>query len=452
MLIGASIPALAALAAGPSPALAASVGYKVGAITEISARCGGQNAEVEGAVDPVRGYAYEDWIGCNGIGFARSTDGGVRFGKPIRLPGSGSLAWDPAVTVASNGVVYAAFMVMDGTKSVPVVVASFDHGRTFRQKTVLSSPRQGNWGDRDFIATGPGARVYLTWDYGPSSSNVTLDCSSIGSCAITAGEVNIVIQASSNGGKSFGPMVHVSPGFPSSGGGSAPLVVEPSGKIDVLYAGSRATGGRNDSLGVGHNFFTSSVDGGHRWTKPVELGHSSGSISSSEWWIDGAISSDAAGNLYATWDTQRRGGDVGWLSYSTDHGARWSNPIRVTADGAKGPHIVQSAGGPPGIAYVGWLAVRRPWGYAEFLRTFSITRGLLSTPRQISRRFGSPRIWPGDTFGIATVSPNRLVLSWGSAIRSTHRNSEIFAVPVSVTLPAGIARTSADGSAAGHAG
>ncbi|HEY2652372.1 MAG TPA: hypothetical protein VGI50_10650 [Solirubrobacteraceae bacterium] len=174
--------ALAALTAAPRLALAATAAYRVGAIRELSARCGGQNAEVEAAVDPVGGYVYEDWIGCNGIGFARSPDGGARFDKPIRLRGSGPLAWDPAVTVASNGTVYAAFMVMKGTKAVPVVIASFDHGRTFAQKTVLSSPRQANWGDRDFIATGPGSRVYLTWDYGPSNSAVTLDCSPVGSC------------------------------------------------------------------------------------------------------------------------------------------------------------------------------------------------------------------------------------------------------------------------------
>src|SRR5579862_8045193 len=47
-------------------------------------RCPSQNAEVEQAVDGH--YVYEEWIGCtdghggNGIGFARSTDGGRTFG------------------------------------------------------------------------------------------------------------------------------------------------------------------------------------------------------------------------------------------------------------------------------------------------------------------------------------------------------------------------------------
>lgn len=58
---------------------AAAVTYHVGSIQEISQGCGG-SAEVEQAVDPTQSkYVYEAWIGCQGIGFARSTDGGVRF-------------------------------------------------------------------------------------------------------------------------------------------------------------------------------------------------------------------------------------------------------------------------------------------------------------------------------------------------------------------------------------
>jgi hypothetical protein len=230
-------------------------------------------------------------------------------------------------------------------------------------------------------------------------------------------------------------MVHLSPGFPASGSESAPLLVEQSGRIDVLYARARLLLRRRYSLGAAHSYFTASVDGGHSWTRPVEVGRGAGSIAPRAWWIDGAIGSDAAGNLYATWDTQGHGRDIGWLSYSTDHGARWSTPIRVSAYSANVAHIVQVAGGPPGIAYVGWLSDRRPYGYAEFLRAFSITDGWLSPPRRISHRFGDPQVWPGDTFGISTTSPNEVVLSWGSATRSTRGKAEIFAAPVTVTLP-----------------
>jgi hypothetical protein len=275
--------------------------------------------------------------------------------------------------------------------------------------------------------------VYVTWDYGPSDANVKLRCFAAASCAIPAGEMDIVMQRSTNGGRSFGPIVHVSPGFPASGAQVAPLLVEPSGQVDVLYARYRVMRRKGYRLGTGYSYFTSSIDGGRSWTKPVVIGRSSGTLSPTVWWIDDAIGLDAAGNLYATWDTQSRSHDIGWLSYSTDHGVTWSEPIQVSPDTAKVPRIVEVTGGPAGIAYVGWLSQRPHRGYAEYLRTFSITQGWLSPPRRISRRLGSRRIWPGDTFGISTTSPGNVVLSWGSAIRSTRGRAEIFAALVAVT-------------------
>jgi hypothetical protein len=58
----------------------------VGPITEVSRGCAGWNAEAEQAVDGR--YVYVVWIGCGGIGFARSTNGGRSFGKPLMVPGS----------------------------------------------------------------------------------------------------------------------------------------------------------------------------------------------------------------------------------------------------------------------------------------------------------------------------------------------------------------------------
>src|SRR5215831_7795409 len=58
---------------------------QVGPVLEVSRGCQGQNAEVEQAVDYP--YVYEVWMGCRGIGFARSTDGGRTFGHPLRIPG-----------------------------------------------------------------------------------------------------------------------------------------------------------------------------------------------------------------------------------------------------------------------------------------------------------------------------------------------------------------------------
>src|SRR5438105_9336274 len=113
----------AVLVFAATPALPAATTYTIGPVTNIST-CAGQNAEVEQAIDTSLGYVYETWMGCRGIAFARSTDGGLTFDQPISVPGSlGSNynTWDPAVTVGPDGTVYAAFMLTHSAQWYPVV-------------------------------------------------------------------------------------------------------------------------------------------------------------------------------------------------------------------------------------------------------------------------------------------------------------------------------------------
>ncbi len=436
---------LAVMAAVAVPATARGSGttYSVGPITDVSASCSGQNAEVEQAVDARLGYVYEIWMGCRGIAFARSTDGGRSFGTPISVPGSvGSNvnAWDPAVAVAPDGTVYASFMIAKGSQWYPVVAASFNHGATFPQVSSLLPPDPKNWGDRDFIAVGPDGTVYVTWDYGPQRTSVSFICTTGGSCAFATGDLNVVIQKSTDRGKTWSPMSHISPGFPASGGDSAPLLVEPSGRIDVLYQGYQITNTTTYTMNPAYSYFTSSTDQGQTWSPPVRVGPQGGTMSLAEWWIDGDIAMDADGNLYATWDTQGTNSDgtatdTGWVSFSTDHGQRWSAPVQAPADRLNLPHIMEVTGAGPGVAYVGWLSDSNPQGYAQYLRAFSITWGWLSGPVQVSAQFGDRSVWPGDTFGISALSAGQVMLSWGSAIPATGKKSEIFAANVGVQSP-----------------
>ena len=56
----------------------------------------------------------------------------------------------------------------------------------------------------------------------------------------------------------------------------------------------------------------------------------------------------------------------------------------------------------------------------------------LSGAARISRKFGNPKVFPGDTFAIAAFSPAALPLSWGSAVPGSHGNASVFAAPVRV--------------------
>ena len=264
-------------------------------------------------------------------------------------------------------------------------------------------------------------------------------CATSGSCAFATGDLNVVIQKSTDHGATWSAQSHISPGFPASGGDSAPLVIEPNGRIDVLYQGYQITNTSTYTMNPAYSYFTASADQGQTWSAPVRVGASGGTMSLAEWWIDGAIGIDSGGNLYATWDTQGTNpdgsaNDVGWLSFSTDHGQTWSAPLQAPADRLDVPHIMEVAGGGPGIAFVGWLSDSNPQGYAQYLRTFSITRGWLSDPAQVSTEFGDPSVWPGDTFGISTLSTSQVVLSWGSATPSSGKKSDIFGARVGVQL------------------
>jgi hypothetical protein len=410
-------------------ALAASSGRP--AVTDLSSACAGQNAEVEQAVAPPR-YVYEAWIGCGGEGFARSTDGGAHFSKPVTLPDS-SHSDDPAVAVAADGTLYVSYLRYFHNHAYPVVATSFDHGASFRASSLI--PHQaGNWGDREFIAAGRGGTVYVTWDYGPSAADVKIVCAKSGSCAYSAVDATAVVQKSTDHGKTWGPITPMQPGFPAGGGYLASIVVQPGGVVDALIL-DHPLNRRTFAVHPGHEVFTSSSDGGQTWSPAVQVGGSAGTVSDTEWWIDGDLSTDRAGNLYATWDTQSASGgsDVGWLSYSTDRGRSWSAPIRVTPDRDNAVHIVQSAGAGPGIADVAWLADNSPQGYAMYLRPFSIRHGWLAPVTQVSSMYGNPVIWPGDTFGISVLpgldragARERVALSWGSAVGGS-KNSEIYA-------------------------
>lgn len=62
-------------------------------------------------------------------------------------------------------------------------------------------------------------------------------------------------------------------------------------------------------------------------------------------------------------------------------------------------------GGPAGVAYVRWLADNSPHGFAQYLRPFSIRKGWLARPIQVSRQFGNANVWPGDTIGLRCCRP-----------------------------------------------
>jgi hypothetical protein len=395
-------------------------------------RCPGRNAEAVEAVDGR--YVYEAWIGCSGIGFARSVDGGKTFGPSILVPRSrrqfGLHAWDPSLAVAPDGTVYVAYMFGPSERAWqtsasmrPVVAVSHDHGRTLGSLSRLPVPATGkaNWGDRDFIAVGRDGTVYVTWNYGPRRDQVKIACPPTSSCYFGGGDFNAVLQKSVDGGKTWTTLAPITSGFPHGGVVSAPIVSEPGGALDVLLW-QHPTDPTTLAISPGREYFIRSTNGGRSWSRPVPIGPRAGTIALRVWWIDGSLAADSAGTLYAGWDTQSGGHDTAWLAWSKNHGKSWSPPLRVASSGTE--HLTQVAAAGRGSVYVAWQTVVQGKGYATFLRRYSLVRGWTGPAKQISPEYGKPTIWPGDTFGLATGNGSAL-LSWGSAV-APKKTSEIY--------------------------
>jgi hypothetical protein len=404
-------------------------------------RCPGPpNAEVVQAVDGR--YVYELWIGCRrSIGFARSIDGGKTFGPSRAVPGSqrvGLHTWDPALAVAPDGTVYASYMrgpeertVRSSKQMRPVVAVSHDHGRSFDRVSLPPVPPGRNFGDRPFLAVAPNGAVYVTWDYGPRRNQVRIVCPPTSSCYFNGGDFNAVIQKSLDGGRTWTKLRPISPGFPLGGVYSAPIVAEPDGTLDVLYWQHR-TNPKTLRVSPGREYFTRSTDGGKTWSRRVPIGGRAGTIGLKEWWIDGWLALDPAGTLYASWDTQRRSGDTGWLAWSTNGGKRWSKPLRVAS--SRTEHLTEVAAAARHDVYVGWQTVVPGKGYATFLRRYSLGKGWTGPAVRVSPAYGDPRVWPGDTFGLTTKNGGALV-SWGSANHGRRRGSEIYFSTVGLPAP-----------------
>jgi hypothetical protein len=393
------------------------------------------NAEVVQTYDAARGNLYEAWIGCGGIGFSRSTDGGATFEPALTVPGStpplGS-SWDPSIALAPNGTIYVGFMV-DVPGDAPVVAWSWDEGQTFAGFAYAFTPSPNEFSDRDFLAVAPNGTLYLTWDYSPNASQDVIGCASGGSCYFTNGDYNIVCAWSTDGGSNWSAPVPVNPEYPAGGAPAGPLLVEPGGSIDVLYEDYNVTGPTH-ALGVGSNYFTRSIDGGRTWSPPVRV--SNGSFPNTVWWINGALARDPTGTLYATFDTQDPTSDTAWVATSVDGGASWTS-VRVNPDVDSAAHLmVTAAMGESGSAYVAWLSNNSSAGWSAYEVPVGGNGSFLGPITLVSESFGVPGYWIGDTLGISYLGQGSVAVSWSYGVnQSGVVSSQVFEAVVAQSLP-----------------
>ncbi len=397
------------------------------------------NAEVEQAYDRALDYLYEAWIGCGGIGFARSTDGGFSFQPAVTVPGSRPVngsSWDPAIALAPNGTVYVAFMAATVDGDTPVVAWSWDHGASFAGWANASVPTLAEFSDRDFIAVAPNGTIDLTWDYSPNASLDYLGCASGGSCFFLAGDYNVVFTRSTDGGRTWSAPVPIDPEYPNGGAVAAPILVTANGTIDVLYEDYNVSGPAH-LLGNGTNYFSRSTDGGSTWSPPVPVSNTT--FPATVWWIDGDLAEDAGGTLYATYDSLSGGTDTAYVTTSADGGTTWAVPTRINPDVDAAAHaLVGVAGGAAGTAYLAWMANNSSRGWSAFEAPLTVTSNgtSLGPISRVSSLYGIPGDWVGDTLGVSWLGGNASAVSWSYGVDLNGTNaSQVYAAVLGIAPP-----------------
>ena len=279
-----------------------------------------------------RGYVYEEWMGCRGSASPGRPTAVALRAAPVYRQRSSELS-----NVGSGGRGRAGrhrLRRLHALHRRPVVPGGrrppSTTGRRFPQVSSLIAAGPEELGRPRLHRRRPAtARVYVTWDYGPSAATVTYMCAQRQLRLRDRGAQRRRCRSRPTAGRPGG-RCHVSPGFPASGGDSAPLVVEPDGRIDVLYQGYHVTNTTTYTM----TRRTATSRPRPTAGRPGRRRCRSGRTPADD--VAGGVvdrrrpsASTRRGNLYATWDTQGASSDIGWLSYSTDHGATWSDPVQV---------------------------------------------------------------------------------------------------------------------------
>ncbi len=246
------------------------------------------------------------WVAHNGTGFAEVEPVDAATGVS-NLP----YGMEGDLAVSPQGTAY----FVDLTLASVTVSRSNDAGRTWlvRNAAALAVP----WGDREWVAAGEGDLVAVTW---------------ISQLNFVGAITQLWVAVSTDGGLTFAQQTPVVEAPPA---GASGIAIAPDGTIVVGNNGDGVNA--YVSRDAGQTFVAAKV---LDTTNPTDYTFVS-------------VAADAANNLYATWAELKDGNAQVFYSASSDHGATWMAPVRVSDPGgaAASPWIAAAAAGHAAVAF-----------------------------------------------------------------------------------------------------
>jgi BNR repeat protein len=292
-----------------------------------------------------------------------SNDNGNTWEAPRQVapPGTGQFDAQIVVDPIDRRTVYAAWL--QNNKSDTVVAKSADFGQSW-SLVVADSTNAGT--DKPILVV-RGADVYVGFNH---AQKVWVSSSHDGGITFTSANVNVNAKL----------------GWSLAGGGT----VDPVGNVYFAWAGYTQNGGAKGPVNL---YASKSSDGGKTWTSTVlDVSGSPPDCSdySCGWAYLGAqitMTSDAAGTLYALWNSGvvDKGAERIYFASSTTAGATWSPKVDVSAAAAGVEHAFPAiVGGSAGDVRIAWMDSRNVPLWDTYYRSSTNGGATWSAEKQMS--------------------------------------------------------------------
>jgi hypothetical protein len=292
-----------------------------------------------------------------------SNDNGNTWQAPRQIapPGTGQFDAQIVVDPVDHRTLYAAWL--QNNKSDTVVAKSADFGQSW-SLVIADSTNAGT--DKPILAV-RGADVYVGFNH---AQKVWVSSSHDGGITFTSANVNVNAKL----------------GWSLAGGGT----VDPLGNVYFAWAGYTQNGGAKGPVNL---YASKSSDGGKSWTSTVlDVSGSPPDCSnySCGWAYLGAqitMTSDAAGTLYALWNsgTAAKGAERIYFASSTTAGATWSPKVDVSAAGAGVEHAFPAiVAGSAGDVRIAWMDSRNVPLWNTYYRSSTNGGATWSSEKQMS--------------------------------------------------------------------